>query len=1459
MSERRALTGWTGWTARHPDGAVAIMFALAASLPMFWTSPGQVSADTKSYLTLDPDRLLARATTMWDPLTGAGTVPHQNIGYLFPLGPYYWLMERLAVPDWITQRLIWATLVFAAALGAYRLARWLGWSLAGAVVVGVGYGFSPYLLSYLARLSVILGPWAAMPWLILLAARAARTRSWRPAAVFALVVLLVGSVNATALVLAGLGPVLWLVADVAAGRVRWRAALAAAMRIGVLSAAVSLWWIVALRVQGSFGIPILRYTETYQTVAGASTPAEIVRGLGYWFFYGGDRLDPWVGPSLPYVDAPLVIALGLAIAGISLLGLLTAFSGRAAALVLLLVGLAVSVGAAPLGDSSLYGSVFEWWATNSTAGMALRSTPRAAPLVVLALAFGLGAASEWARRRLADRPSGQRRSFAAPAIAIALVIVQVGPWFSGAVLTSSLLRDETLPDHQLALAAWLNETVDDPDDPGGRVYEMPAADFAYYRWGGTVDPVLPGIIDRPYLARELVPQGGMATIDLLDAMERRIPEGWFEPEGLRAFAELFAVETLTLRNDLEHERLRLARPGQLWTDVSGALGTADHAGELVVDTPVIPILDEVTLAHPDAAEEFPVVAAFEIGSGDAVRAVAAASPMIVSGSGDGLVDLAGTGLLETDRPVLYAATLDDLASRHLLPSGVLGTSPWWVLTDTNRKEARHWSGVSSNRGALEPDGEIRLDDDPADSRLDVFPDIVDQQTRAVHLADVAAVRASYYGNRIAFTPEDAPWFAIDGDPATAWRAGVFDAAEGLVWEVDLAAPVAPTSTTTTVEVLQPTTGVTTRYITSIDITLDGPDGTTTVRADLDERSRAEPGQSITLPGVTFDSLRIEVRRDNLGPLANYGAHPGVGLAEVRIPGVVDDRVTDVPGLGDFPALDPGDVTDDRLTYVLTRQRIDPATSNRTAPEPAMSRRIDVSGDRTFELRGEARLAADAPEATLAAVLGDDGAAIGDRRLPGSVAARGQSAFDGDLTTAWQTPFGDQTGATLTLPAELSSRSVPELTISWLDDGQHSPPTAVALQRADGSTETIELATVESETVEGVATASVTPTSPDPIVAIGIASIAPVTSPEYFSGVEQVLPVGIAEIVIGQLTGSEIDDDSREDGAGTLDTGCRGDLATIDGEPLPVRIVGERTDAIARGELVVEACDTIELAAGAHRLDVVAGSETGIDLDRIVLDSPGSDSSGGSGGRPAGIGVTARGDGPTRIDVTMDATGAPTWLILRQSWNPGWTATLDGVDLGEPVLVDGYANGWIVPASSATRTITLEWTPQGTVTIALWMSLVAAIAVSALALVSRRREIALADGDGHGRHLLGTGALAVVVGAALVVVAGPLVAAGSMLTAFVARRRPSLAVAVVLASGTIVAGSIVALEWRRDLPADPQWPSQFGWTAPLVWLVVGTVVCSGLLAASERRRPAVVSRPRAHSDRRADSQRGGEHR
>jgi hypothetical protein len=92
-----------------------------------------------------------------------------------------------------------------------------------------------------------------------------------------------------------------------------------------------------------------------------------------------------------YTQQLWLIALGFAV---PILGFVAAVSVRwryrVFAVALVLVGTTVAVGAHPYEDPSPLGSVFKELATSSTVGLALRSTPRAVPLVVLGLALLIG-------------------------------------------------------------------------------------------------------------------------------------------------------------------------------------------------------------------------------------------------------------------------------------------------------------------------------------------------------------------------------------------------------------------------------------------------------------------------------------------------------------------------------------------------------------------------------------------------------------------------------------------------------------------------------------------------------------------------------------------------------------------------------------------------------------------------------------------------------------------------------------------------------------------------------------------------------------------------------------------------------------------------------------------------------------------------------------------------------------
>ncbi|MGI8794264.1 MAG: alpha-(1-_3)-arabinofuranosyltransferase domain-containing protein, partial [Acidimicrobiales bacterium] len=474
-----------GKVRQHAAGWVRLpLLALGAIcfVPLALTAPGRVGADTKTYLYLDPARLLSRAASMWDPHVGMGTVTHQNIGYLFPMGPYYWLAEATGVPDWFAQRIWLGSILFASGAGVWFLLREMGLSTPARTAAMFTYALTPYTLTLAARISVILLPFAALPWLIALTARAIRRGGWRDPAAFALVVVCVGGVNATALVFVGLGPLLWILYTLVRKEASIRALAIVVARIGLLTLATSAWWLSGLWAQGAYGINILRYTETAEAVASAAVAVEILRGLGYWFFYGGDRLGPWIEPGRMYTQRLWLLVVSFALPTLALLAAaVTRWRERAYFVGLLCVGVFVSVAAHPWANPSLAGR--GWKAVLlSERGLALRSTPRAVPLVALSLAVLLGAGVAAVGTRLRDG-----RVWAVAATVVALAVANMPALFTGGMVADNLQRPEVLPAYWTAAAAHL-----DQQGEATRVLELPGVDFASYRWGSTVDPITPG-------------------------------------------------------------------------------------------------------------------------------------------------------------------------------------------------------------------------------------------------------------------------------------------------------------------------------------------------------------------------------------------------------------------------------------------------------------------------------------------------------------------------------------------------------------------------------------------------------------------------------------------------------------------------------------------------------------------------------------------------------------------------------------------------------------------------------------------------------------------------------------------------------------------------------------------------------------------------------------------------------
>ncbi len=1443
---------------RWREAVPSAVLALTIFVPLLLTRPGRVGADTKSYLYLDPGRLMARAPSMWDPNIGMGTVTHQNIGYLWPIGPYYWLTDAIGMPDWVAQRIWLGSILFLAGLGVRYMLKAMGQEGPHVTAATFVYALTPYVLTLGARLSVILLPFAGLPWMMGLTVLALRHKRWREPALFALVVATVGSVNATALLLVGVGPVLWIAHEVVITReVRFRDAVAVVGRIGVLTVACSLWWLSGLWAQGGYGIDILRYTETAQTVATASLSLEVMRGLGYWFFYGEDQYGPWIAPSKSYMDNAFMLFATYLIPGLALLGAAAArFRERAFFLMLLVVGVFLAVGAHPWDDTSPAGGAVKAFLL-SDIGLSMRSLPRAAPLVMLAVSVFVGG--------LIASLTAARPKLARPATAgiMVLAVLALPPLWRGQMVDVNLDRAEDIPTYWDQAAAAL-----DRRDDGTRVLEVPGSDFASYRWGNTVDPVLPGLMDRPYVARELIPYGSPPSADFLNALDHRLQEGTFDAAALAPIARFMAAGDISVRSDLSYERYNTPRPRPLWELLRTAPGIAKAIGfgpgHRNVPRADLPLLDEQELQIPPSLPEPPEVGILPVeGAEKIVRTAATNEPVILAGSGDGIVDAAAAGLLSGHELVLYSASYGGNRAgleQQIKRNAVL------VLTDTNRREGRRWSTVRDNTGIIERPGQKAIETDLTDQRLDVFDHPSDAQRTVTDARGGVWADASSYGNAVSLTPEDDPANAVDGNLHTAWRTGGFSAARGERIRLTYRDPI----TTDHLRLLQALGGVRSRVITKVGVSFDGGPATT---FDLGPASRPEapadgssPGQVLRFGERTFHTVELTIAATDRDKARQFADISAVGLAEV----VVVDRDGTRPVANDVVRL-PTDLltaagtasADHPLAVVLSRQRTVGTAAVRSDPEPEMARSFQLPSARTFALTGQVRLSTrPVAESVIDQTLGlpdaDHGGvtATSNRRLPGGLAVRAMAAIDGDPNTWWSPGFLGQQGSWVDYHTA-TPVTVSTMAIRVLNDGRHSVPQQLRVEvgTGDGATrsELVDLAPIGDQAKKNSShlfqVALKTPRTGTHVrvtVADGPAAVREVTTPDWFTGKPVATPVGLVDLGIAGLQAPPT--------PARIDASCRTDLVRVNRTKVPVSLRGTTHDLLAGKAIALAACPTkaLTLPKGTTTLRTAPGGLTGVDLDRLVLRSSAGGTADPATGtlidptraraeRPA-VQVTKQ--GRTSMDLTVTGADGPFWLVLGQSHNRGWKATTAGKDLGQPVLVNGYANGWEVPAGQTIH-VHLEWTPQKVV----WGSIFASIfsILVALVLVAWPRRAAVVSDDPTrlpldarpsmprpfhlGRLLRYAGPtpsrfalVATVLGSAALggAVIGPLyglaLAGAAFLGMTFRRARPLL----TLGGPILFAGSAAALAAHQlisKLPTGFEWPTYFEVVHQPGWLAI----------------------------------------
>lgn len=1357
-----------------------LLLALLAYVPLLAAAPGRVLADTKLGLTVDPGRLVSDALWTWDGRQLGGWVPHQQVGYLWPSGPWFWLLDQLGVPDWLAQRLWAGTIILAAGLGMRWCARLLGLAPAAALLAAVVYQCTPYVLPYVSRTSVLLPPWAGLGWLVGLTAVACRTplstprwQRWWPVAAFALVIATIGGINATAMLMIAPAPLLYLAHSAHSREITWRRAGVLTAGIGAASLAVSLWWLSGLAVQGRYGAQALAYSEALESTAFTSSAPEVLRGLGYWLFYVRDHVVALTTASTPHQEHVWVIGASwlLVLAGVAGL-VLTRWSGRLFAATSLLVGTILAVGAYPVGDAA---PMWQPLADNSrhTLVLALRSSTRATPMVLMALALGTGALMQALLRQ--SRRLGLS-TIAATGIAVAVAFPAL---WSGGLADPALARDETMPTPWRDVAAEIDRTSE------GRVLMLPGIESAAFRWGYTVDTPLAFLADTPVLTRDWLPLGSPGLMDVLYALDDRFQSGLVEPAALAPVARLLGADVVLVANDVQFERFDTARPDVTWSVYTAGvpgLGQPTTFGDGYSNTPDVPMVDEEALLRPVSAV-MPQLALLPVldplsAARTAVRGV------LVSGSGDGVVDAAAAGLLRGDEVLLLTAGLDDETLQHALDSADLV-----VVTDSNRARARHWRSSQDVWGFTEGGLDtLLLDDDPFDHRLPAFPDETAAHVTTMEQRGPVRATATAYGSPTRYWPEYRPAMAADGDLATSWLVGHEADPRGQRLQLTFDDVSSPIDELTLVQHQDPLAD---RWVRSVRLHLG--DGSA-LDVDLDDTSRTAAGQLVRLPTATA-TVDVEITRVTSAAPRPAFEGAAVGFAEVA---------TSVGPLTEV-VRPPTDLRSDLdgsrpQAYVLSRLRADPTDRHRDDPERALVRELERDHLAAFIPEVTVRLSPRADDATLDALLGP-GAALADRRMPGGGTVAGRSALDGDRSTAWLTPFDAAVGASALLPRDAPDRPLDRLVLHQRT-ADVATITEVRLAAA-GEARTVPVPSPDAEGRSELRFEALPPGT----VTLTITATDGATTIDRGTGRSIGLPTSVVEVEGDGLRVVAPPD--------IVDLGCRDDLLEVGGRRVPLTIRAPFAELVRGDPVIARPCGDealqVELPPGTTLVSSAPGALTGLDVDRVVL-------------HPIEPVVTTAA-APLAIDAGHSSRWLAVppcddwcWVVQGEGWSEGWAARLDGESIGTPLRTGAGMNGWLLPPSGTARTLHVSWTPQRLVWAGLILSLVAVLAALAVVVAGRRpaeqatgnptEPVALADPLGVSATGRWWAAAAVTAIGVLAIQPAWGLAVGAVVLLARLTGRARLLGLVGVAVLALVGVYLVAGQARHGHPAGFGWPLQF---------------------------------------------------
>jgi arabinofuranan 3-O-arabinosyltransferase len=1039
----------------------------------------------------------------------------------------------------------------------------------------------------------------------------------------------------------------WVVHPLLTGRSGWRPAAASAVWIGVAGFGSLAWAVAAMVAGGLATIAATRHSsdlaQSLRWLALAGLASAWWVALAVWEGAYGTNVSE-LFPDRPltshlatavgwmYLAAPLVVVVAIAPLVVAVAALLLRAPGNDQVLVGALVGVCL-VGMAVLG--------LEIWRppTHAGAGLPDRGIVLGPPLAMAALASlvawtplahslseGLNSGT-WGWTYL--RPSGLLLLLATAAIAL--------PNAANLVAAAQERRELPPPGSE---AVWAEIAEWSRGAPPGRVLVLPAVDG--HRGHRLVSQALG---DRAWVARDSLPTSGTPATRALDDLISRLVRGHNGP-AVKSALERLAVSYVLLRDDLPLEAyrpehvaltraaLRDAGARRLFHHVVPHSGS--DSKEILTDFGVLPSRPQVELW----ALEDPGPASLHAGA-----------PLPVLGEAAAIGDLEDAGMvheratrLVTDLDPARAAVVSDSARRRDIDLRVAVDPVGPALTAEDNPQVVPRDAASPVTSLRTMDGAARV-------------------TASSSAADLGSENRE---------PGSHVMAALDGNEFTAWesRRGT---GFGEWWQIDFDRPTNLSGGT--VSFKQDIFGGHT--VTGVRISTDQ------VTADRE----VVPGEPLSLDLLgSAARLRLTITRVSTWTRRT----DSIGITEVEIPGLsVRDELV-VSGEGGAA---------DWLLATLpgsARNCVPPAGTPDSASRPATvcDRGLSVTGfeagalnrilqndtPRTVTGRVWARAAQTETAGSLADTLAEANiSAAGSSVIAPDLATRAQSAVDADPLTAWR-PSPEDTSPTLTLSwadrAEISG-----MRLELGDPGLSSKPTAVRVSGDDGEPVTTPVNSVGIVDLPPTRTRSLT------IEFLQDTGLVTIDSSTSF---ERHVPIAVHEVELLGGPESSYDKDREQD----LPCGS-GPAVRVAGVPLETRLTVTARDLLDGVVVRARVCSPIRLPVADVPVQVPA-SFSWTPLGLVLTDDETNLLDGGE--RPAGpdrrklpLGAETltRPSGSESIPLQGVAHAGRSTLVLAVPSDAGWSARgADGTL--SPVTVDGWAQGWSVPAG--TEAVELDYSP-----------------------------------------------------------------------------------------------------------------------------------------------------------------------